>query len=147
MIPEHTKNDEAVARIVDRVFAALNEHSRTIHSTITGEPEYFLVPVESFREVFSRTLAQSLEQITVLEPDDRVFIPEEVVRLHVLEEKGIVRSWREYLGLTQKEMARRLDISQPAYAKFERPDANLKIVTRRKIAAALGVEVEQLIVD
>ncbi|MDW3684613.1 helix-turn-helix transcriptional regulator [Cupriavidus sp. CV2] len=53
------------------------------------------------------------------------------------------RAWREHLGLTQAEVARRLGISQSAYAQQESSD-KLRKASRGKIAAALGVAAEQL---
>lgn len=79
-----------------------------------------------------------------MRPDDEVYLPDEVVRLSTLEGRSLVRAWREHLGLTQCEVAARLGVSQSAYAQMERPAANLLHATLKKLAAALGVEVEQL---
>jgi transcriptional regulator with XRE-family HTH domain len=47
------------------------------------------------------------------------------------------------LGLTQAEIAKRLEISQSAYAQQE-SSAKLRKSSRAKIAAALGLSAEQL---
>ena len=70
-------------------------------------------------------------------------IPNEVVRASVGDGATPVRAWREYLKLTQAEMAAKLGISQPAYAKQESSDS-LRPATAAKIAAALGINAEQL---
>lgn len=69
--------------------------------------------------------------------EDRDLIPHEVVSATV---DGVtpLRAWREYLGLTQVEVATRLGISQSAYAQQESSE-NLRKSTRKKIAAALGI--------
>jgi transcriptional regulator with XRE-family HTH domain len=54
-----------------------------------------------------------------------------------------LRAWREHLGLTQTEVARRLGISQSAYAQQEAKEPVRKS-TREKIAKALGIVPEQL---
>lgn len=54
-----------------------------------------------------------------------------------------MRAWREHLGLTQTEVARRLGISQSAYAQQEAKEPVRK-ATREKIAQALGIVPEQL---
>lgn len=54
-----------------------------------------------------------------------------------------VRAWREYLGLTQLDMAARLGISQSAYAQQEARE-HLRRSTLEKIAAALGIGISQL---
>lgn len=59
--------------------------------------------------------------------------------------KTPVRAWREYLGLSQGQVAQRMGITQPGFAQHERRDANkLTPATREKIATALGISVQQL---
>jgi len=70
-------------------------------------------------------------------------IPHEVVERMVMENMTPVRAWREHLGITQEEMAKRLGISQSAYSQQEAAPKNRKS-TREKIAAALGIMPEQL---
>ena len=66
----------------------------------------------------------------------------------ILEANGkpafVVLPYDEYLGLTQTEMAARLDIRQPSYAAMEAVDANPKRFTRERIADALGLSLEQI---
>lgn len=88
-----------------------------------GEPVYVVIPYETYMQTRSRQ-------------SDRV--PHQVVGS--IAEKGwtAARAWREYLGLTQQEVAERIGISQPAYAQQEaglRP----RKATRERIAAALGI--------
>jgi transcriptional regulator with XRE-family HTH domain len=54
-----------------------------------------------------------------------------------------IRAWREYLNLTQEEVAKRMGISQPAFAQQETVSKPRK-ATREKIAAAFGISSEQL---
>ncbi len=97
-----------------------------------GTPLYALVPWEEYEELFAGR------------PDDEVTIPHEVVVLHLEEGMPLIRAWREHLGLSQREVARRMGVSQPAFAKMEGPEARPRLATLKKIAAALGVEWEQL---
>ena len=46
---------------------------------------------------------------------------------------------RRQAGLTQCQMAEKLNVSQPAYASFEK-GGNLRVGTLQKIASALGGE-------
>jgi transcriptional regulator with XRE-family HTH domain len=71
-------------------------------------------------------------------------IPQEVVEAHILRNDSLIKAWREYLGITQKELADRLGISQAAVAKFESPEARLRRATLRKICTALKLNENQL---
>lgn len=71
-------------------------------------------------------------------------IPHEVVMLMSGNDWSIMRAWREYLGITQNDMAIRLGIRQPSYAAMEAPGAKPRKSTRERIAAALGVQFDQV---
>lgn len=70
-------------------------------------------------------------------------LPHEVVSLMV-DGASAARAWREHLGLTQAEVAARMGISQAALARMEAARRPRK-VTRAKLAAAMGLNVDQLI--
>lgn len=56
-----------------------------------------------------------------------------------------LRSLREAAGLSQREMARRLGISQPSYLMWERHNVALKAEQITQLAVNLGVRVEELL--
>lgn len=97
-----------------------------------GTPLFAVIPWREYEEVFQGR------------PDEEVFIPQEVVELSLLEDKSLIRAWREHLGLSQREVAGRMGVSQPAFAKMEAKGASPRIGTLKKIAAALGVKWEQI---
>lgn len=72
-------------------------------------------------------------------------IPNAVVNKVINKDMTPIRAWREHLSLTQTEVARRLGISQSAYAQQEAKEPVRK-ATREKIALALGIVPEQLAV-
>ena len=72
-------------------------------------------------------------------------IPNAVVNKVINKDMTPIRAWREHLSLTQTEVARRLGISQSAYAQQEAKEPVRK-ASREKIAKALGIAVEQLAV-
>lgn len=49
---------------------------------------------------------------------------------------------REDAGLSQAQIAKRMGVSQQAYAKLESPDANLTMETLERAAKALGLHVD-----
>ncbi|TXH71971.1 MAG: helix-turn-helix domain-containing protein [Thiothrix sp.] len=77
---------------------------------------------------------QSIEQNTILH---------EVVARTLKEGITPIRAWREYLQLTQADMAERLGISQSAYAQQEAVEHPRK-TTRAKIAKALNIDTNLL---
>lgn len=62
-------------------------------------------------------------------------IPHEVVS-QIVDGATPIRAWREHLNPTQEEVAKRMGISQPAFAQQETV-AKPRKATREKIAAAL----------
>jgi transcriptional regulator with XRE-family HTH domain len=60
---------------------------------------------------------------------------------------GNVRHWRTLRTLTQVELARKAGISQAALVRIERNQADPHVSTIRKLATALEVSPEQLILD
>jgi DNA-binding Xre family transcriptional regulator len=96
-----------------------------------GEPLFVLVPYEKYLD---------LTRKAVVEPT----IPHDVVELHILEGKTLIRAWREYKGVSQREAAERMGISQPAYSQMEKKGARLRPATLQKIADALEISPEQL---
>lgn len=71
-------------------------------------------------------------------------VPHEVMSLHVEEGLSLRRAWREYLGLTQAEVAKRMEISQPALSQLESNQARPRRITLQRLAKALGIALEQL---
>lgn len=71
-------------------------------------------------------------------------VPNEVVERVIMGKLTPIRAWREHLGLTQSEVAARLEISQAALAQIESPEARPRKSTLRRVAQALGIQLEQL---
>jgi transcriptional regulator with XRE-family HTH domain len=69
-------------------------------------------------------------------------IPHAVVSAEV-DGASATRAWREYLHLTQAEVAARMGVSQAAFAQMETTRRPRK-VTLQKVADALGLTLDQL---
>ena len=70
-------------------------------------------------------------------------IPNEVVGKRIMDEVSMLAAWREYLMLTQEEMAKRMGITQAGYAQIEAAKRPRK-ATLEKAAAAMGITLDQL---
>ena len=103
-----------------------------IINDLQGMPAYVLVPYHEFQLKFEQPH---------LSLDDGV--PAEVVDLSFDHNYSAARAWREYLGLTQSEVAARMGISQSAYSQHENAE-QLTQTMRTKVAMALGIKAEQL---
>ena len=72
------------------------------------------------------------------------YIPNEVVGFMIDKGMPLIRAWREYLGLTQVQVAQRAGISQAALSQMEAGGKRLRKSTLEKLALAMGVNVEQI---
>ena len=70
-------------------------------------------------------------------------IPAPVVDLAMDNECSAARAWREHMELTQAEVARRMGVTQGAYAQLE-AKKSIRKSSREKIAKALGIHESQL---
>jgi predicted transcriptional regulator len=98
-------------------------------------PVAVVVPYEDYTAAFSADAAQERREATV---------PHEVAARVLREQISPVRAWREHLGLTQTELAGRMNISQSAFAQMEMPERRARASTIKKIAAAMGIAPDQL---
>ena len=100
-----------------------------------GVPVAVVVPYEEYATVFVDTAALEAKEATV---------PHEVASRVLKEQISPIRAWREYLGLTQAEVAARMEISQSALAQMEAHDSKPRMNSLKKVAAALGLVTAQL---
>lgn len=94
-----------------------------------GNPAFVVMPYDEYLQLKNIDLENG--------------VPSEVVDIMFDKNCSAVRAWREYLNLTQAEVARKLDISQSAYSQYEASE-RLRKSTREKIAEALGINYQQL---
>jgi DNA-binding XRE family transcriptional regulator len=107
-----------------------------------GVPAFVVIPFNDF----AREHPLEAEQIKPLSPRIPAgdYIPHEVVDLHIEQEISIFRAWREYLGLSQAEVAGKAGITQAALSQMESGGKRLRKATREKLAAAMGITPGQL---
>lgn len=94
-----------------------------------GKPAFVVVPFEEFEKMKS--------------VQNALTVPNNVVNLCFDKNLTPMAAWREHLGLTQVQVASRMNITQAAYAQMERVKKPRK-ATLQKVADALGLTVEQL---
>lgn len=70
-------------------------------------------------------------------------IPSNVVNMVFDNNYSPAQAWREYLNLSQVEVANRIGISQSAYSQYEKSQ-KLRKTTQIKIAEAIHIKPERL---
>jgi DNA-binding XRE family transcriptional regulator len=70
-------------------------------------------------------------------------IPADIVN-RMLDGESKVKVWREYRGMTLRELAAKLDISPAYLSQIEDGTRDGTFETMKKIAAALGITVDDL---
>ena len=107
-------------------------NARTSFQTILGDdgkPAFVVLPYAQFRRMRGGFTLGT--------------VPNAVVNMVFDAPMSAAKAWRDYLRLTQAEVAARMGITQAAYAQMESARRPRK-ATLAKIAAAMGLEVEQL---
>ena len=105
-----------------------------IQTLVIEGRNYTLVPTDLLREHAPQLLLPYV-------PDEG--IPWEVVRRTIAEDVSKARAWREYLNLSQEEVAARMGVTQASLSQTEaakRPRRS----TLEKVAKALGITLGQL---
>ena len=102
------------------------------------KPVSVIVPFEEYHRMVRAVNARKLDLNTC--------IPNEVVDFMILDNMTVIRAWRKYLKLTQKEVAARLGINQSAYAQIEKAAKNQR-KTLKRVADALQISMKQLDFD
>jgi DNA-binding Xre family transcriptional regulator len=98
-----------------------------------GKPAFAVIPYDDFVKLTG--IEQKLEQET---------IPHAVVGLVIKNDWPLVKAWRKHLKMSQKSLAEKASISQPALSQMENSD-NLRTSTLDKLAQAMGIAPEQLV--
>lgn len=75
---------------------------------------------------------------------NRETIPHEVVGLVIKKKMNLVKAWRTYLKMSQKDVAKQAGITQAALSQMEKADNKHRTATLEKLANAMGVSVDQL---
>ena len=95
-----------------------------------GVPAFVVVPYQDYLKWF---------------PDEGGdTVPHEVVGLVIKKGYNLVKAWRIHLGLSQKVVAQKADITQAALSQMENSENELRTATLEKLSIAMGLSVEQL---
>ena len=108
-----------------------------------GIPVFVVIPFADFAREHPVEAARITPKTTYIPEGD--YVPHEVVGLHIERDTTYLRAWREYLGLTQAEVAERAGITQAALSQMESGEAKIRKATREKLAQAMRLDPGPLI--
>ncbi len=115
-----------------------------------GKPEYAVVPYEDYRRLVA--LAEDAEDLRAAEQaaaelaaGKDELIPGEVVERLLSGEVHPLRVWREYRGLSQEALAERAGVGASYISQIEAGRREGSVRVLRRIAATLGVSVDDLL--
>jgi DNA-binding XRE family transcriptional regulator len=100
-----------------------------------GKPAFAVIPWNEYQKLLNKQIESDKSD---------VWFPNEVVKANVRGD-SLIKAWREYLKLTQAELASKAGMKQSALARLETNTANPRISTLLKLAEAMGITVDQLI--
>nr|WP_228023620.1 helix-turn-helix domain-containing protein [Aeromonas veronii] len=75
---------------------------------------------------------------------DKIYFPNEVIGLQFVQGLSLLAAWRNYRGLSQIDLAERVDISLSELVAMEQPDYQFTHQQLVLLADALGIQYEHL---
>lgn len=112
----------------------MNKHINYQMIEQNGRPAFVVIPYEEFITLYPRAKVEI----------EKKYIPHAVVKNMVIQDISLIKSWREYLGLTQQEVATKMGITQAALSQIEAGDSKPRTATLKKLAEIFGISIEQL---
>ena len=112
-----------------------------------GEPAYALIPLEEYEGLVEAL--EDLEDIRDFKKaitSDEESVPMELVD-SLLEGGNPVKIWREYRGLSQKQLAQMVGVATPYLSQIETGKRVPSLKTASKIAKALDIDLDDLDVN
>jgi len=113
-----------------------------------GVPEYAVIPYADYEAM--RKAAEELEDIAAyhqakkkMENGDADFLPSDMVR-QLCDGANPVAEWRKHRGLTQAKLSESVGVTQAAIAGIEKGGKQPSVALLRKLADALGVDMDDL---
>ena len=109
-----------------------------------GKPQYVIVPWEEWRALRDRLeLLEDSRAFADIKDRDTEFLPAEVAK-SVFAGKNPIGVYRRHRGLTQAGLAEKIGVAKQTISSVESARRRGSIELRRKIAAALNVDLDDL---
>jgi len=114
-----------------------------------GRPEWAVIPYSEYeRLVDAAEMAEDMQDYDAIKEALRSgkeeFVPADVAD-RLLDGENPVKVWRKHRGLSASELARSCKLTPAAVSQIEKGKRSPSVETLKAIAAALNVEVDDLI--
>lgn len=106
---------------------------------------YILIPEEEYEKLIEHI--EDLEDIEAVRKSiesNEEALPYDIVK-QIIDGESPVKVYREYRGLTQKQLAEKVDVSEPYISMIEAGERTGTKSILKKIALALSVDVDDII--
>ena len=102
--------------------------------------KFVLVPVEQYNQFLADLeMLKDVRDFREAKTVDEETFPDEVVNRLILDEENPIKVYREYRGLTQKQLAAKIGIQRGYLAEIERGRKSGSVKTLKALAEALNV--------
>ena len=114
-----------------------------------GKPEYAVIPYAEYQRLME-LLEQRRDEAAIekfyadLEAGKEELVPKEVVN-RILDGEHPLKVWRDHRGLTLQALAAQIGVTRSYLSQIESRKKKGSMETVRKLAEALGVEIEDLV--
>jgi len=106
------------------------------------QPTHVLVPIDEYEELVKASMVE--RAIATLDDDENVeWVDADDFAIELAAER--VTAARKAAGLTQKQLADRLDLPQSQISRIERHPDHITVRTLKRVARALRVDVSALL--
>ena len=116
-----------------------------------GKPQYVVIPYDEYYRLRLQLAESASDDDDEWEDipcehddDDNTSLPGIVCDIMDKEGVSLQAAWRSHCGLSQKDVAEKLGISQSAVSQLESPESRPQKRTREKLAAIYGCKQEQI---
>lgn len=108
--------------------------------------KFVLVPVEQYNQLLADLeMLREIRDFRVAKAVDEETFPAEVVNRLILNQENPIKVYREYRGLTQKQLADKVGIQRPYLTEIETGRKSGSVKTLKAIAEALDVDLTSIL--